>query len=156
MASAREDIRNLKTVPFEYWRKLDELRIETVGQFLSRVEDGWQREALRKHLGASRGLMRAMIEDAKAPCPGDAPTAHPSRGFGAQPPPVLAWQVGKTAATIKFVKEAEVEMYRRPDMTNGEGYLLLKYVERLKGGEESLTDWQTVDDWLERLRDHHP
>lgn len=72
------------------------------------------------------------------------------------PPPGQEWQIGKTDATIKFVLEAEVEMYRRPDMTNGEGYTLLMLVERLKSGEESLLEEETVDDWLERLRDHYP
>lgn len=75
---------------------------------------------------------------------------------GANPPPGQEWQTGKTAATIKFVLEAEVEMYRRPDMTNGEGYVLLQLVERLKSGEESLDEEETVDQWLERLRDHYP
>jgi len=76
--------------------------------------------------------------------------------FGAKPPAGQEWQIGKTAATIKFVLEAEVEMYQRPDMTNGEGYTLLMLVERLKNGEESLEEFETVDEWLERLRDHYP
>ena len=75
---------------------------------------------------------------------------------GANPPPGQEWQIGKTAATIKFVLEAEVEMVRRPDMTNGEGYTLLMLVERLKSGEESLDEEESVDTWLERLRDHYP
>jgi hypothetical protein len=77
-------------------------------------------------------------------------------GFGASPPPGAGWQIGKTAATIRFVNEAEVEMYHRPDMTNGEAFHLLKLVDRLKSGAESMTAFETVDEWLQRLRNRHP
>ena len=66
------------------------------------------------------------------------------------------WRKDKTAATIAFVEEAEVEMYRRPDMTNGEGYTLLLYVDLLRSGDASLKEPETVEAWLERLRDHYP
>jgi hypothetical protein len=84
-------------------------------------------------------------------------TFVPARhGFGANPPPSLAWQIGKTAATIRFVLDAEDAMVRRPDLSNFEVYQLFRLTKRLKRGEESLTAFETVDEWLNRLRDHHP
>jgi len=75
--------------------------------------------------------------------------------FGANPPPGMAWQIGKTAATIRFVNEAEASFLNR-DMTPTELYQLKAMIDRLKDGTEGLEDWDTVDTWLERLRDHYP
>ncbi len=77
------------------------------------------------------------------------------RGTGALPPPGLEWQEGKTAATIRFVNEAEAAL-DRADLTDDEKYILRHTIEFMKRGDEALTDWETVDDWLERLRDHYP
>jgi hypothetical protein len=64
--------------------------------------------------------------------------------------------IGKTAATVKFVRDAEAVVAAGSDLTETETYQLGAKIERLKDGSESLEEFETVDDWLERLRDHHP
>jgi hypothetical protein len=69
----------------------------------------------------------------------------------------IAWQVGKTGPTVAFVKEAERRMTGRgSDLTSTEEYQLRAKIDRLKAGDESCDETDTVDDWLERLRDHYP
>ena len=76
--------------------------------------------------------------------------------FGAMPPPGLEWQIGKTAAAIDFVNEAESAFLTRTDLTEREAQALRTYVRMLKDGHASLNERETLDGWLERLRDHHP
>lgn len=68
------------------------------------------------------------------------------------PPPGQEWMEGKTAATVRFVMQAEAALEARA----AEDAKLRAAVARMKSGEESLTEFENVDDWLERLRDHHP
>jgi len=77
-------------------------------------------------------------------------------GWGALPPTPHAWQIDKTAATIAFVKEAEAAFTTRSDLTETEAYQLRTHVEMLKEGQTSLIEFETVDEWLDRLRDHYP
>lgn len=73
---------------------------------------------------------------------------------GANPPQQSGWQVGKTAASIAFVNEAEAGGPFA--MSDREWQLLDAMVKRLKNGSESLTDFQTVSNWLDRLQNHYP
>jgi|GEM_PF-3760362 len=82
-------------------------------------------------------------------------TAPARQGFGALPPPDLAWQMGKTVATLDFVREAE-QALAGTDIEPDEKYKLEAKIGRLKDGSESLEDDETVTVWLERLRDHYP
>ena len=59
------------------------------------------------------------------------------RAFGAKPPPGKAWTLGKTAASIKFVGEAELAMQK-----------LQARIEAIKAGEVVLNDWLSVQDFL--------
>jgi hypothetical protein len=78
-------------------------------------------------------------------------------GWGALPSIDQAWQLGKTDATVTFVKEAEARLKARTsELTETEAYQLSAKIDRLKDGDESLDDSDTVDDWLDRLRDHYP
>ena len=79
-----------------------------------------------------------------------------SLGYGASPPPGQEWQKGKTAATIAFVGEAEQALATRQDMEEHEKRTLRTMVQALKDGQAVLQDPETVDAWLEKLRDHHP
>ena len=62
--------------------------------------------------------------------------------MGAFAPPGCEWQNGKTAPTIRFVNEASVYLSQE---TNSE---LTEYIEKLKSGEEVLTNWLTVEEYL--------
>lgn len=68
--------------------------------------------------------------------------------FGALPPPQFAWTLGKTVATIKFVNAAErfIEAGAPPDVAAR----LRAYIERLKTGQESLTEDLTVEEYLKK------
>ena len=83
-------------------------------------------------------------------------TDPPQHAFGALPPPDTAWQTGKTVATIDFVREAEKALSQRTDLDTHERHVLRTKIDMLKSGEESLGDAETIDRWLEALRDHHP
>ena len=65
------------------------------------------------------------------------------------------WMKGKTTASVIFVIEAEIGLLQL-DLSENEKQQLRSKIDRLKSGEESLTDFEDIDDWLERLRDHHP
>lgn len=67
-------------------------------------------------------------------------------GLGALPPQGMEWQIGKTAATISFVKEADQYLLGKPRISPV--VMLQKYVERLKSGEDSLSEWLTVEDYM--------
>jgi hypothetical protein len=84
------------------------------------------------------------------------PPDAPPRSFGALPPPEFAWQMGKTVATLDFVREAEQALATRTDLDDGERYQLQAAIDRMKEGSEEPRDDDTVDAWLERLRDHYP
>jgi hypothetical protein len=78
---------------------------------------------------------------------------RPKRVLGARPPKGMEWVLGKTAATVSFVREAE----RFLDMCPPDrwGYpeaaveLLKKRVEELKSGDAVLFDRQDVAEFLE-------
>lgn len=79
-----------------------------------------------------------------------------SLGYGASPPADKAWQLGKTAATIRFVDDAERALAGGTEMEEREKHVLRTLMQALKDGDAVLQDPETVDDWLERLRDHYP
>ncbi|HJV32742.1 MAG TPA: hypothetical protein VJ694_01825 [Patescibacteria group bacterium] len=72
------------------------------------------------------------------------------------PPLTKEWMDGKTQATVRFVLEAEHALSTGRPISADEGAMLRSTIERMKIGQESLETFEAVDDWLERLRDHHP
>jgi hypothetical protein len=62
------------------------------------------------------------------------------RVFGAMPPPDLAWQMGKTAGSIRFVKEAE-RMLADPGapLSAKQREALAERVKLLKDGQQQAT-----------------
>jgi hypothetical protein len=64
--------------------------------------------------------------------------------------------VGKTAASIQFINAAEAALATENDMNAAEQYQLKSRIEMLKDGTMSLLEEETVDEWLEQLRHHHP
>ncbi len=76
--------------------------------------------------------------------------------FGSHPPPGKEWQIDKTAATLDFIRRAEQALATQADLEPDEKYKLEAKIERLKDGSESLDDGETLDGWLDRLRDHYP
>lgn len=75
---------------------------------------------------------------------------------GALYPIDIRWQRGKTDAVIRFVGDAEKALHSENDFTEEEITLLKATVTRMKDGTESITEFQTVEDWLETLRNHYP
>ena len=67
-------------------------------------------------------------------------------GMGALSPPGFEWEMGKTAATIRFVREAVAYMADKPKVSPIR--MLEQYVERLKSGEEVLDKWLTVEQYM--------
>lgn len=66
--------------------------------------------------------------------------------LGALPPKRSLWKIGKTAASIAFVQEAEafLEGCADPETRN----LLEDEICEIKSGKKDLTDWLTVSDFL--------
>lgn len=69
-----------------------------------------------------------------------------TQSFGAVAPPGLEWQEGKTAATISFVNEASLYLAGKPRVSPIQ--MLERYVEKLKSGKEQLTEWLTVEEFM--------
>ncbi len=68
-----------------------------------------------------------------------------SRLFGACPPEGFEWQLGKTAATIRFVGEAESKLSTLDESLR---FKLMNHVRKLKTGEEKFTKFTTIDEFL--------
>ena len=73
-----------------------------------------------------------------------------SKKHGAIPPPNVAWQDGKTAASISFVKDAEeyIKKYKFLD----EIVSLKLVVKQIKVGKIVLNDWLTIEEFLGPLK----
>lgn len=69
--------------------------------------------------------------------------------FGAMPPPGLAWQIGKTAASIAFVNSAEAFLETCQDANKVA--LLRQAIERVKNSSLVLTNWLTPEEYLKQL-----
>jgi len=72
-----------------------------------------------------------------------------SSPLGAQPPHELAWQLGKTAASIGFVVAAE-EFLAMACQNPTDAERLQAEVARIKSGEVVLTEWRTVEQFFGR------
>ena len=69
--------------------------------------------------------------------------------FGALPPPGFEWQIGKTAASITFVGDAEAFLETCLDAKKVD--LLRQAIDKIKDGSLVLENWLTVDDYLNQL-----
>jgi len=69
------------------------------------------------------------------------------RGFGALPPSHLAWSMGKTAASIDFVSNAERYLL---EITK-QAVALQNKIDKIKSGEEVLTKHLSVEEFLYSL-----
>lgn len=68
-------------------------------------------------------------------------------GLGANPPQGVEWQLGKTAASIKFVTDAE-NYLASGSATEDDQQLLGEAVAAVRSGERVLTQWVTVETFL--------
>ena len=68
-------------------------------------------------------------------------------GLGALPPPGAQWQMGKTAASISFVIDAEKFLAECKDQEKIK--LLQEAVQRVKNSEWILEDWLTAREYLD-------
>lgn len=66
--------------------------------------------------------------------------------LGALPPPGFEWEIGKTAATISFVREADKYLERMPRVTSVK--MLETYVNELKSGNKVLMNFMTVKEYF--------
>jgi hypothetical protein len=66
--------------------------------------------------------------------------------YGAIPPASAQWQIGKTAASISFVQEAE--RYIGSCKNRKETARLKKEIRAIKNGTRVLNDWMTVEQFL--------
>jgi hypothetical protein len=66
-------------------------------------------------------------------------------------PPHLQWTMGKTAATIRFVKDAEGTIDKNEFLGERERTQLRSRIAALKSGDKA-DDFETVDSWLAAQR----
>lgn len=112
----------------------------------------------RAHLRKIAAICVRALEHHGAPRRKHSPSSAPEvqvHGFGASPPPQLAWQKGKSAGTIDFVREAE-QILAAPPISSDEARMLKATIDRLKCGGVSLDETDTVQTWLNRLRTSLP
>lgn len=69
-------------------------------------------------------------------------------GFEALPPSDLAWQIGKTAASIAFVSNAEYFISNSEDQDKIN--LLRKAVDQIKSGELVIQNWLSPEQYLDQ------
>lgn len=69
---------------------------------------------------------------------------------GAMPPPGAEWQIGKSAASIRFVEDAMALIARLDDGKPSfeAARQLSEAIEQVKSGELSFDDWTTPEDYL--------
>ncbi len=68
--------------------------------------------------------------------------------FNAKPPDEHKWESGKTAATVRFVRQAEDLLQRQTALDAPTRKKLKDKIKKLKEGHEVLTEWLTVEDFL--------
>ena len=68
--------------------------------------------------------------------------------YGALPPPGLEWQVGKTAASISFVYDAEIFLKSCHDTKKTD--LLLAAIQQVKDGSLVFNEWTTPEEYLDK------
>lgn len=66
--------------------------------------------------------------------------------FDALPPSGMEWQIGKTAASISFVNDAERFISTCQDTSKME--LLREAIQKVKNGELVLQNWLTAEEYL--------
>jgi len=71
-----------------------------------------------------------------------------ARKFGALPPPGAQWEIGKTAASISFVNDAE--RYIANCSNADQADRLKKAVQEVKEGTKVLDQWLTAEEFLAR------
>ncbi|MEK7603541.1 MAG: hypothetical protein AAB461_00260 [Patescibacteria group bacterium] len=71
-----------------------------------------------------------------------------SKKFGALPPPGIEWQIGKTAASISFVGNAEAFLKTCRDEQKSR--LLSEVIKKVKGGSVVLQEWLAVEEYLDK------
>lgn len=69
--------------------------------------------------------------------------------MGALPPRGQEWTLGKTAATIRFVEDAE-ELLQSGNLNNNERGLLTDAIAQAKTGTLSFSEWTTPKEYLAR------
>ncbi len=71
-----------------------------------------------------------------------------SRKFGALPPPGMEWQIGKTAASIRFVNDTERFLETCQDTHKAE--LLREAIRQVKNGGLVLSSWISPEEYLDQ------
>lgn len=69
-----------------------------------------------------------------------------SRGTGALPPPNMAWQMGKTAASIRFVGDAQ--RYLESCQDEEQRQRLEEAIDKVRKGELVMDNWTTPKQFL--------
>ena len=68
------------------------------------------------------------------------------QSYGARPPQEFEWQMGKTAASISFVLDAEDYLTNATDLDQVR--VITDAIEKVKSGEQVLDAWLTPDEYL--------
>jgi hypothetical protein len=68
--------------------------------------------------------------------------------FGVRPPEGQEWQIGKTAATIQFVRQGEEVLSRDNHLSQTDKVRLKNRIQALKKGDVVLLEWQDVGEYL--------
>ena len=71
-----------------------------------------------------------------------------NENHGALPPPDFTWQIGKTAPSIRFVREAE--HYLSACSSTHDQERIKKVVEEIKVGALVLEQWLTIEEFLQQ------
>ncbi len=74
---------------------------------------------------------------------------HKNFAHGALPPDQFAWQVGKTAASICYVNQAERLLAETLVSADPAAQRLRERVDRVKSGDEAVLDFMTDDQIIE-------
>ena len=77
---------------------------------------------------------------------------QPKKGLGALAPPGMEWQIGKTAASIRFVQDAEAAI-EGGEFEPFENAALQAEIDAIKRGDHALSDWLSVDEFLATRHD---
>jgi hypothetical protein len=68
-------------------------------------------------------------------------------GTGENPAPGIEWQIGKTAASIRFVNHAE-NFIASGNATEDDIQLLSEAASAVRSGERVLTEWVEIESFL--------
>lgn len=70
---------------------------------------------------------------------------------GAFPPEIAGWQIGKSAVSIRFVRDASIAL-ETENLESLDRGILQEGIRMVKEGEVAFSNWMTPQEWISQVK----